>query len=1358
MRSPPLRHATVDLDTEHTHLPRRASTLNIPKHIAEDIVPVAYNETAHAAQNARERRLRLLIRRYTNQIQHGCLNRNCSVQTCLSFRRRNTKGPLRPYTDLSARALACHLVEEYGSAGRDPAEGLCRSQPVVPYYQEPGRRQRNTERRSENAAYTNGDLPKPLSQKRPSPKGMDGHVHAPTKPSYEHSHRKHDSLRQETKESPKGPISAGIDDDVEFSLPNRNFPEPRPPLQEPEDSNHAADAAEKKDSASFVQSLWDTLSLRKLQSLGSLRQQQQPHAPDDNGHRRSIHDTSETSPGTRSDSAEDGNVKAEVLPYGDDPNTTAFVGFTLNRLRWQTLTWLIDVKDKSLDHQDQTLDSFLRQSLYHVLSDPQRMYKSSLSWHTREEVEESNVKDGPSGSNHGPGTHHVDPHDPQPDHQYQPLKAQPQAPPIVFNISRSLVAINMLAHLSDGPDQLYSYLHTALQQCYTLGISQPPTRRQHLALKSLKRSGGGLRNVEGLITPPPQSMDKQQVADFFLITLMSMLAPLFSEELADLNLNLPVLQHIAHLRNRNFAYPSINPDRSSDPSIRKSPLVRRLDQHLISTADHFEDWHLLRLVTGLMNCFSHHIAANAILRNQRQSSSSFHRSILELTLDRLTSALPPAESDPEIEVRNILGFGLIELARSVIIKEWDRKPIIRLTSPVGGALQFLSAIHRRHSFFYLRRPSFDMPFIASAFDEMDLPVQWLSFTPNGRDTHILSFPFLFESSTLVKYFRAINVHSMRTSHESASTYTVDASQFMQNNNHIPVYSGWEVLSTMRPHMAKYLVLTIRRSHVLEDAINQLWRRQRREVLRPLRVRLGRDEGEDGLDHGGVQMEFFRLVFAEALAGSYGMFTIDPATHMTWFQPGSLEPLYKFEVLGLLMGLAVYNAVTLPVTFPLAFYRKLLGMKNRQLEDVRDGWPELAKGLQGLLEHEGDVEEDIGRTYEFSYEFGGEVVSVDMLKEKRARDAPWSGYAGKRHETNGHAIGCPPRNNTDSGKKGKGKEKAKSSGTKSATFELPVSVDVPVPKEPITPSASTSASPSPQPARSRTSSLKDTRISPPLSLSGSSSPVPELQSPKSNHDRTVDADDLGPESEQEAPPVTSSNRHKYVADYIKHLTQISIAPQFSTFHKGFTTIISPKSITLFSPEQLQTLVEGHREIKLEELMRTARYEEYERDSEYMKVFWEVVSEMASEDPGTLTKLLEFVTASDRVPVNGLQSVQFIIQRNGGVTFEPNAREEQEGSGAHGDATQEVQTSRAETEHQRLDEARNILQAIVENADEWADRDQSGDVEIVLPRGNMPTLNSRDPLRLSYHDLANPFAEATGVEIGSGSSEAEAEAEA
>ena len=92
--------------------------------------------------------------------------------------------------------------------------------------------------------------------------------------------------------------------------------------------------------------------------------------------------------------------------------------------------------------------------------------------------------------------------------------------------------------------------------------------------------------------------------------------------------------------------------------------------------------------------------------------------------------------------------------------------------------------------------------------------------------------------------------------------------------------------------------------------------------------------------------------------------------MAWFLPGSPEPLWKFELIGMIVSLAVYNGLTLPVTFPKALYRKLLGEEVTELHHIADGWPDLANGLTTLLEwdeKDGLVEDIFARTYEFSVE-------------------------------------------------------------------------------------------------------------------------------------------------------------------------------------------------------------------------------------------------------------------------------------------------------------------------------------------------------------------------------------------------------
>jgi len=63
-------------------------------------------------------------------------------------------------------------------------------------------------------------------------------------------------------------------------------------------------------------------------------------------------------------------------------------------------------------------------------------------------------------------------------------------------------------------------------------------------------------------------------------------------------------------------------------------------------------------------------------------------------------------------------------------------------------------------------------------------------------------------------------------------------------------------------MVQYLDVRIRRTHVLQDAMNQLMHRPG-ELKKPLRVTFisgGLDE--EGLDEGGVTKEFFQLLIRE----------------------------------------------------------------------------------------------------------------------------------------------------------------------------------------------------------------------------------------------------------------------------------------------------------------------------------------------------------------------------------------------------------------------------------------------------------------------------------------------------------------
>ena len=59
----------------------------------------------------------------------------------------------------------------------------------------------------------------------------------------------------------------------------------------------------------------------------------------------------------------------------------------------------------------------------------------------------------------------------------------------------------------------------------------------------------------------------------------------------------------------------------------------------------------------------------------------------------------------------------------------------------------------------------------------------------------------------------------------------------------------------------------------------------------------------------------------------GMFTYNEETRQFWFNPLSFETESQFTLIGIVLGLAIYNSCILNVQLPMVVYRKLLGKKG-----------------------------------------------------------------------------------------------------------------------------------------------------------------------------------------------------------------------------------------------------------------------------------------------------------------------------------------------------------------------------------------------------------------------------------------------
>lgn len=164
----------------------------------------------------------------------------------------------------------------------------------------------------------------------------------------------------------------------------------------------------------------------------------------------------------------------------------------------------------------------------------------------------------------------------------------------------------------------------------------------------------------------------------------------------------------------------------------------------------------------------------------------------------------------------------------------------------------------------------------------------------------------------------------------------------------------------------YLRLKVRRDHLIEDALVELELvayGNAKDFKKQLYVEF---VGEAGVDEGGVSKEFFQLIIEEIFNPDYGMFIEQKETNTFWFNSTSFENRAQFMLIGIVLGLAIYNNIILPVSFPLVVYRKLMGLRGTFL-DLEDINPTLFRSLKSMLEYEaGDMEDVFMQTFRIAY--------------------------------------------------------------------------------------------------------------------------------------------------------------------------------------------------------------------------------------------------------------------------------------------------------------------------------------------------------------------------------------------------------
>ncbi|KAK6359331.1 putative E3 ubiquitin-protein ligase [Orbilia brochopaga] len=203
---------------------------------------------------------------------------------------------------------------------------------------------------------------------------------------------------------------------------------------------------------------------------------------------------------------------------------------------------------------------------------------------------------------------------------------------------------------------------------------------------------------------------------------------------------------------------------------------------------------------------------------------------------------------------------------------------------------------------------------------------------------------------------------------------------------------------LRRTFSQYLLLRVRRDCLVEDSLKRISESvggAAGDIKKGLKIEF---EGEDGIDIGGLRKEWFLLLIRDIFDPRHGMFVYDEDSRFCYFNPNTFEATEQYFLVGVLLGMAIYNSTILDVALPPVVFKKLLSPNSpastsnkfstpsptarlpftSTLEDLAFFRPALANGLKQLLEFDGDVEATFCRDFVAEVDRYGQIIQIPLV--------------------------------------------------------------------------------------------------------------------------------------------------------------------------------------------------------------------------------------------------------------------------------------------------------------------------------------------------------------------------------------------
>ena len=118
-------------------------------------------------------------------------------------------------------------------------------------------------------------------------------------------------------------------------------------------------------------------------------------------------------------------------------------------------------------------------------------------------------------------------------------------------------------------------------------------------------------------------------------------------------------------------------------------------------------------------------------------------------------------------------------------------------------------------------------------------------------------------------------------------------------------------------------------------------------------------------------------------------------------------------------------------------------------------------------------------------------------------------------------------------------------------------------------------------------------------------------------------------------VTEDNKKEYVKLYVNYRFMRGIEQQFLSLQKGFTDIVPLALLRPFDEREIELLISGIGNIDINDWKQHTRLKHCGNSSQIVDWFWQAVESYNDE---MRARLLQFVTGSSRVPLQGFRALQ------------------------------------------------------------------------------------------------------------------------